>query len=145
MVVNYAATVKPMTQLLKKNTEFVWLPEHQKSFEEIRDFICKAPCLKFPNYNKGFIVATDASYKGIGGVLCQRDEQGKEIPIAYTSRSLTKAEKNYSVTDIESLALVVCLKKFRSIIFGFKVEVITDHKPLIHIMENKDLSLRPER
>src|SRR5215469_7243586 len=54
MVVNYAATVKPMTQLLKKNTEFVWLPEHQKSFEEIRDFICKAPCLKFPNYKKGF-------------------------------------------------------------------------------------------
>ncbi|KAK4306890.1 hypothetical protein Pmani_021314 [Petrolisthes manimaculis] len=72
-----------------------------------------------------------------------QEHQGKNRPIAYASRTLNKAENNYAVTEIEALAVVWTLKKFKYIIYGYPVEIHTDHKPLLHLF--KDLSGRMAR
>ncbi|KAK4322805.1 hypothetical protein Pmani_006471 [Petrolisthes manimaculis] len=103
-----------------------------------------APVLAYPDYSKPFILNTDASNSGLGAVLMQ-EHQGKNRPIAYASRALNKAEKNYAVTEIEALAVVWALKKFKYIIYGYPVEILTDHKPLLHLFKGKDLSGRMAR
>jgi len=70
----------------------------------LKEKLINAPILKYPSFNQRFIIRTDASYEGIGGVLLQEDlETKKEHPVHYISRSLSKAEKNYGITDLEEL------------------------------------------
>lgn len=75
---------------------------------------------------------TDASAEGLGAVLLQQDGS-QFLPIAFASRSLSTAEKNYSVIERETLALVFAVKKFRSYLYETKFEVISDHQPLVHL------------
>ena len=94
----YAQITSPLCKLLKKNTKYEWNKEQQESFELLKEKLINAPILKFPLFDKPFIIRTDASYNGIGGVLLQKEEEtGKEHPIHYKSRSLKKAEKNYGI------------------------------------------------
>jgi len=138
----YAQTTSSMCNLLRKGVSYQWTPEHQKSFEELKEKLINSPILKFPQFDKPFIIRTDASYEGIGGVLLQVDEETKtEHPIHYISRSLTKAEKNYGITDLEGAALHYCLMKLKSYIMGnpLKTIVYTDHKPLVGLFtKNKE-------
>ena len=95
------------------------------------------PILQYPNYKKEFYLETDASNVGLGCVLSQKDERtGKLRPISYASRVLNKAEKNYSTTEKEALAIVWGLKKYRYIIYGYGISVMTDHKPLTSLFTN---------
>eukprot|EP00833_Pecoramyces_ruminatium_P006316 jgi/Orpsp1_1/1180348/evm.model.c7180000073047.1 len=80
-----------------QNVKYTWKNDQETSFNTLKERLINAPILKFPNFEKEFIIRTDASYDGFGGVLLQKDdESGKEHPIHYISRSLTKAEKNYA-------------------------------------------------
>ena len=125
----------------KKNTKYIWNKEQQESFELLKEKLINAPILKFPLFDKPFIIRTDASYNGIGGVLLQKEEEtGKEHPIHFISRSLKKAEKNYGITDLEGTALFYCMTKFKSFIEGnpLPTTIYTDHKPLIGLFKNKE-------
>ena len=73
------------------------------------------------------------------------NDEGKEVPLGFISRPFTKAEVNYSITEQEALAVIYALKKFRSIIYGYPVEIITDHRALIYMFTNKNLVGRCER
>ena len=128
---------KPLTALLKKNVDFNRRPEHQKSFETLRDKLCCEPLLQYPDFNKPFVVTTDASDFTLGAVLSQ-GPIGRDLPISYASRTLQSAEVNYSTTEKELLAIVFAVKHFRPYLYGHKFILVTDHRPLIWLNNLKD-------
>lgn len=83
---------------MKKKTEFIWGKDQQKAFDTL--------ILQYPNYEKKFILITDALGEGIKAVLSQKDKKGREIVIAYASRSLQGAEKRYPITELKCLAVI---------------------------------------
>ena len=137
----YAQITAPLCKLLKKGIKYQWDKKHQDSFNMLKEKLINAPILKYPCFDRRFIIRTDASYNGVGGVLLQEDpDTKKEFPIHYVSRSLSKAEHNYGITDLEGAALIYCISKLKSYIMGnpIKTLVITDHKPLISFFTNKE-------
>ena len=135
-VQGFSKVAAPLTSLLKKDVPFLWEETQQTAFDMLKSNLVNAPILRFPDYAKPFTVATDASYSGLGAVLLQ-DYMGKQHPVAYASRTLTNAERNYSVTELEGLAVVWSLKHFRDFIYGYPVTVATDHRPLVGLFTNK--------
>ena len=103
----------PLTRLTSKNVPFNWTDVEQKAFDDIKKHITKDTLLNYPNFNKPFDVYTDASDKQIGAIISQ---DGK--PIAHFSRTLNSAQKNYTVTDKETLSIVEVLKEYRSILYN---------------------------
>ena len=96
------------------------------------------------NYDQEFILATDASDIGVGGVLMQ-ERNGQPQPIAYASRLCTSSERNYSVTERETLAVIYCLNHFLDIILGYKIRVWTDHTAIQNLFKYKNLRGRLAR
>jgi len=90
----------------------MWGKEQAEAFQTLKDILCSEPLLQYPDFRKGFIVTCDASSTGIGSVLSQ-GSIGHDLPVAYASRVLTKAEKNYSVIERELIAIVWGCKQFR--------------------------------
>src|SRR5215510_344194 len=95
----------PITQLLKKGTKLTWTDEHQKAAEILIQRMMEEPILRLPDFNLPFEVTTDASDFAVGAVLTQDDGQGHR-PVAYESRKLNDAERNYSTYEKEMLAIV---------------------------------------
>ena len=142
----YSMKTTPLRQLLNKDSAFSWNEEHQKSFEEMKKALTSTPVLKIPNPDEKFTLFFDAaSTNGIGGILCQKDQDGKLHPVAYESRSLIPAEKNYPVHKQELLAFVHCLKKWRHYLDGMEFNVFTDNRSLQTLLTNKNLSKRQIR
>ena len=141
---NFAMVARPMTQLTKNGIPFQWGPEEERSFADLKKALTSAPVLAHPNYLLPMEIIPDACGYGIGGVLAQKID-GVEHPIAYASRLLTASEINYSITEKECLALVWCLIKFRSFVWGCPITVITDHQALCWLMTKKDLAGRLAR
>ena len=116
---------------------FQWMPEHQESFEKLKEALTSAPVLSYPNYSKQFILEMDASLKGLGTVLSQEDSNGNLYIVSYVSQTLKPYEhlmKNYSSAKLELLALkwLVC-EKFRDYLIGSKFTVLTDNNPLTYV------------
>ena len=132
---------RPLTDLLKKDKTFVWAEKQEIAFTKLRDALCSKPILQFPDFTRPFVITTDASGYAIGGVLSQ-GEIGKDLPIAYTSRLLNNAEKNYSTIEKELLAIVYCVNHFRPYIYGRKFTLVTDHRPLVWIHSVTDPTSR---
>lgn len=142
---DYAAITAPLTNLLRKGRGFNWSSEADAAFVELKEKLSSAPILASPDYSKAFILQCDASKQGVGAVLSQVNAEGVEVPIAYFSKKLNKAQSNYSVTEQECLAVVLSLKKFRAYIEGQEFQVITDHASLQWLMRQTDLSGRLAR
>jgi hypothetical protein len=126
--------------LTKKNTRYVWNDECKASFQELKRRLVTAPVLTLPSDKEGFVIFSDASYKGLGCVLMQ---QGKVI--AYASRQLKNHERNYPTHDLELAAVVFALKIWRHYLYGSKCEVYIDHKSLKYIFTQKDMNMRQRR
>jgi len=139
---DFAKKSAPLTQLFKKGVDWQWKHAQENAFNELKRAISNPPVLKTPDYSKEFSISSDASGTGIGGVVSQKDENGKERPIAYFSRQLNEQEKNWSIYEQETLALVESLKKFRHYVEGNKVNLFTDHKALIYLNNQPKLTLR---
>ncbi|XP_063596236.1 uncharacterized protein LOC134773090 [Penaeus indicus] len=134
-VKDYGRIAAPLTHLLKKDVPWCWGEEQVSAFSRLKHCLSHAPVLAFPRFDLPFILHTDASNVGLGAVLMQ-EHKGNLRPIGFASRVLTSAEKNYSVTDREMLAIVWALKYFRDIILVYKVMVHTDHMPLTSLNGN---------
>src|ERR1044071_4471627 len=89
----------------------------------------ETPILAHSDYEKEFILYTNASYSGLGFILCQEKEDGKEHPIAYEGRKLNAAENNYTITELECLRVVWSVRKNKQFLVK-KFTLITDHKEL---------------
>jgi hypothetical protein len=127
---DFSRIAKPITELLKKDIPFHWEEKQQTAFERLKQHLTQAPILQYPDFTKGFILYTDASTKGLGAVLSQQQANGKEGVIAYASRSLNKAEENYSITDLECLAIVWAVKYFQHYLCLQPFKIVTDHSAL---------------
>jgi hypothetical protein len=145
---HFSVKAKALHHLTKKEVPFVWGPDQEKAFEDIKAALCSAPILIRPDFDKPFILDTDFSYNGIGATLSQIGSDGKEHPIAFASKSLQPAEQNYSVTDGELLAIVWAVTvRFRPYLYGHHHQFLirTDHNPLVWLQSQKNLSGRLAR
>jgi len=108
---SFAMIAHPLFKSLKKGATFFMREEGNRAFKELKWKSIEAPILSLPDFKKGLLIKTDASRKGIGGVLMQLDEDGIEHPLHFISRTLNKAEGNYSVMDLEALTAFYYIKK----------------------------------
>jgi len=129
----------PLFNLTRKDVKWEWTDQCEKAFIYLRDSITRNPVLLVPDPTKGYILHTDASDKALGAVLMQYDDNGNLRPIAYASKTLDSAQKNYSVTDREALAIVWALEHFNTYCEGHKYTAVTDHAALryLHTAEHK--------
>lgn len=133
---NFAKITEPLSRLMKKNAVWTWKDEQKKAFEELQRLLVTAPVLMQADHTKPFTIKTDASNYAIGAVLVQ-GEGDQEHPVEYASRLLTPAERNYSTTEREALAVVWAVNKFRGFIEGTAVTILTDHQALKWLMSLK--------
>ena len=136
-VKGFSKIAKPLHELLKKEKGFEWGEKQQKAFEELKKKLIEYPILSYPNYEKEFILITDASGEGLGAVLSQYNDEGKETVIAYASRGLKPAEKNYPITEQECLAIVWAIEYFHKYLIRKKFTIITDHSALKTLKTSK--------
>ena len=140
----YAKLANPLTELLKKEVEFIWTEERQRSFEELKLRLVKAPILAPPDWKQEFHVTLDASGWCLGAILWQMEDK-RERPIYYASRQMSSAERNYTATEREALAVVYACKKFRHYLLGYRIVFHTDHDSLKYLVNKPDLSGRLAR
>ncbi|XP_020296374.1 uncharacterized protein LOC109861229 [Pseudomyrmex gracilis] len=133
----FSKVAKPLTRLLQKEIAFEWGHEQQQAFESLKEKLISAPLLASPDFAKEFIVTNDASGYVVGAVLSE-SAVGQDRPVAYASRVLNKAERNYSTTQKELLAIVWAVKHFRPYLYETKFKIITDHKALVWLFNVKD-------
>eukprot|EP00731_Ephydatia_muelleri_P031108 Em0022g622a len=116
----------------------------QNAFEKLKSRLVSPPILAYPDFKQPFLLHTDASDAAIGAVLSQVQGDTERV-IAYWSRKLQKAERNYSTTEREALAVVASLKEFYPYVYGFPCKLITDHNPLTSLKGIKDVEGRLTR
>ncbi len=136
---DFAKKFNPLRVLLKANTPFEWSPSTQEPCDEVKSILTTPLVLMFPRLDQPFEVWTDASYGGLGAVLCQKGDDEQTHPVAYASRGLLKKEQNYAVTE---LAVVWALTHFQAYIVGQDVTVYTDHAALTSLLKAPKLSGR---
>lgn len=128
---NFSSVVFPITETLSTKRKFSWSPAAQEAFEKVKTLLTSAPVLATPNFSEKFYLHCDASDYGIGAVLVQLDGNNEERPIAFMSKKLNSAQRNYSVTERECLAAIEAIKRFRCYLELQEFEVITDHSSLL--------------
>ncbi|GJU87180.1 putative reverse transcriptase domain-containing protein [Tanacetum coccineum] len=136
----FSKIAKSMTKLTQKGVKFDWGDKEEAAFQLIKQKLCSAPILALPEGSEDFVVYCDASHKGLGAVLMQREKV-----IAYASHQLKIHEKNYTTHDLELGSVVFALKIWRHYLYGTKCTVFTDHKSLQHILDQKELNMRQRR
>ena len=139
---NLAEKTQPFRRLLEKDVHFEWFVAQVKAFEEIVETICESIELTRYSFNDSHIVMADASAYGIGAVLLA-DIDGQRKPIMFASRSLSETEQRYAQIEKEALALTWACERFQNFLIGKKFEILTDHKPLVPLLSEKDLNTIP--
>ena len=141
---NLSEKAAPLRELLKTDIRFLWESDHQHCYDELKKLVSADATLQYYDVNSPTILQTDASLKGLGAALMQPDKSGRERPIAYASKLLSDAETRYANIERELLAVCFGIKRFRTFTYGRHFTVITDHKPLVMIL-NKNLTSAPAR
>lgn len=141
----FAEIARPLTELTRKETEWRWGPEQQSAFETLQQKLIERPVLGIYDRNAETEIHTDASRIGLGGILIQRGTDGCLRPIAYYSRVTSQEEQFYHSYELETLAVVESLKRFRIYLTGIHVKVVTDCAALRTTLLKKDLIPRIAR
>eukprot|EP00253_Pinus_taeda_P012980 PITA_12980 len=139
-VEGFSRVAYPITSLQKKGKVFKWTTDCQRSFEQLKHLLTTAPVLCVADPEKEYVVCTDASKEGVGGVLMQ---EGKVI--AYESRKLKEHEQKYSAYDLELTAVIHALKMWRHYLVGRKFLLMTDHHSLTSYFSQPTLNARQTR
>ncbi len=140
-ICKYSLLAMPLTCLLKSDVDFLWSPECEQSFQELKAALLSAPILCYPDFNKEFVLTCDASNTAIGYWLGQTDERGLHA-IAFGGRKLAPRETRYNVSERECLALVEGIKHYRMYLATNRFKVITDHFSLQYLRSIKDMNGR---
>ena len=131
---SYAQITAPMEKLLKKDVTFCWNDDCMKSLDVLKPKLASAPIPVFPKWDVEFHVYVDASCIALGVVLTQEGREGLDHLIMFSSRRLSKAEKNYSTTEHEGLDMVYALQKFRHYQLGGHFRMYIDHSALKYLV-----------
>ena len=125
---------------------FRWGPEQEDAFKKLKDLVTSAPVLAFANFNKPFILHTDASAESLGACLYQQQDDNTERPVAFASRGLSPSERNYPAYKLEFLSLKWAVTdKFHDYLYGVPFHVITDNNPLTYIFTTAKLDATSQR
>ena len=132
-----ASNTTKLRALLKKGTEFLWTPEHQQEFDTLKQILTTSEYLIQPfDENLQTEITCDASRNGLGFCLTQKEQNGKMRIIQVGSRSLTPAEQNYAMVELECSALYYAIRQSKHFLFSLKNFVaITDHSPLLGMFQ----------
>ena len=131
-VQHFGTIAKPLTELLKKGTIFVWTSIHQTAFDQLKQALTTAPVLQLPDFSKVFIIETDASAKDIGAVLQQEGH-----PIAYISKALGPKNQGLSTYEKECLAILMAVDHWRSYLQHAQFHIKTDQKSLENLTDQR--------
>ena len=115
-----------------------WTEECDHAFNKLKQQLCSAPVLSSLDFSRPFVLQTDASEHGVGAVLPQRSDQGKDHPIAYFSKKLLPREERYSMIEKECLAIKMAMNIFRTYLIGCHFTVEIDHRSLVWLDKLKD-------
>ena len=129
---DYATIALPLTDLTRKTApnQVCWDQQCDQAFKRLKELLCSSPILQSPDFSHPFILQTDASDRGVGAVLTQRDENGLEHPVSYYSRKLLPREQHYSTVEKELLAIKLATNAFRVYLLGRPFTIVTDHRSL---------------
>src|SRR3990167_3098027 len=116
-------------EVSKQDSKWEWTPKHREELEDIKKALTSEPVMAYPDWDKKFILTTDASLKGLGAILSQQHETGERV-IAYASRTLADGEKKWGITELEALAVVWGTEQFKVYLEDRPFDLITDHKAL---------------
>lgn len=130
---NLSYYLTPLYVLLKKGKHWSWGKEQDTAFKMVKNMLMSSEVLQHYDESRTVVLTCDASARGVGAVLAQRDAAGREGAVAYASRALTPAENNYSQIHREALAIIFAVKKFHQYLYGRSFILRTDHKPLVSI------------
>src|SRR6202046_3183198 len=138
---DFSSIARPLFDLTKKDVPFLWTPAHDKAFQALIHAFTTAPVLALPDHSKPFRLITDASDFATGAILEQPDALNRWHPVAYHSKSLQPAERNYEIHDKELLAIVLALDVFRHYLEGRDdtLEVWSDHVNLVYFFTKQKL------
>eukprot|EP00253_Pinus_taeda_P013617 PITA_13617 len=139
-VEGFSKVAFPITSLQKKGKAFQWTPNCQQSFEQLKHLLTTTPILRIADPDKDYVVCTDASKEGVGGVLMQ---EGRVV--AYESRKLKEHQQKYSAYDLELTAVIHALKMWRHYLVGRKFLLLTDHHSLTNYFSQPTLNARQAR
>ena len=142
-VKDFAKLAAPLCALTKKHSpnKIRWTTELEGAFRSLIKCLVEKPILKLPEVHKPFILQTDASNEGIGAVLLQTENEVKK-PIAFISKQLKDAERNYSTIEKECLSIIWAIEKFQRYLYGKEFYLETDHQPLQYLQRSKTLNPR---
>lgn len=141
-VPDFSKVAQPLNDLKKKGKPFIWSQACQYSFDKLKSSLMSPPVLGHPSPDHPFFVYTDASDIGLGAVLTQRKDDGTEEVLSYASRTLNQAEKNYSVTEKECLAVIWALERWQHYLEPKLFTVITDHSALKWVLSSTKTTSR---
>lgn len=134
---NLSTLLAPLYTLLGKDVPWKWSSEQDRAFQRSKELLTSSKLLVHFDPQLPLLLACDASAYGIGAVLAHRMPDGSEQPIGYVSRTLNPAERNYSQLEKEGLSCVFGIKRFYSYLFGHPFTLITDHKPLLGLLDGQ--------
>ena len=144
---DYARIATPLSDLTKKSLpdKIQWNDDCERAFVTLKRALCQSPVLINPNFDKPFVLQTDASDRGIGAVLSQQDDDGNDLPVAYFSRKLLPREVRYSTVEKECLAIKLGIETFKVYLLGRQFTIQTDHRALMWLNKLKEKNARLTR
>lgn len=138
----YAERARPLTDLTKKNIEFIWGNAEQRSFEDLKNALVQEPVLRMYDPRARTQLHCDASADGLAGVLMQKKEQGGWQAVHYLSKKTTDAERKYHSSKLELMAIVFCVNRLRQYLIGIPFEIVTDCQALTYL--NAQRTVNPQ-
>ena len=146
-IANYANVAAPLTDLTRKSSpnKVIWTEKCAQAWQSLKDRLCSSPVLKSPDLASEFILQTDASDRGVGAVLSQKDDNGEDHPVAYFSKKLLARELWCSTVEKECLAIRLAANIFRVYLLGRPFKIQTDHRALQWLDRLKDSNPRLAR
>lgn len=144
-VPKFAIIAKPLTNLLRQDVKWRWSAEEEEAFQRLKGQLSQKPILALYNPKALIELHTDACKIGVAGILLQQDELNRLQPVAYFSRQTTPEEQNYTAYDLETLAVVESLRKFRVYLIGVDFKIITDCNSVRATFQKRDMVPRVAR